>query len=111
MENVEVKRKVGRPKSAKTIDKEKEIEKLRTDYFNIKKSDKMTPKAKSITMDEKLDKIIEGFEKLTESFGAIDDRLNSLEKIEVSLKKQIQFEVKSAEKKIKEHVLEEVKKH
>ena len=29
----------------------------------------------------------------------------------MSLKKQIQIEVKSAEKKIKEHVLEEVKKH
>ena len=46
-----------------------------------------------------------------ESFGAIDCRLNYLEKIEVNLKKQIQIEVSSAEKKIKEHVLEEVKKH
>ena len=100
MENVEVKRKVGRPKSAKTIEKEKEIDKLRTDYFNVQKSDKMAPKTKPMTMDEKLDKLLESFEKLSESFGAIDDRLNSLEKIEVSLKKQIQIEVKSAEKKI-----------
>ena len=103
MENVEVKRKVGRPKSAKTIE-EKGIEKFRTDSLNIKTSDKMAPKAKPMTMDEKLDKILESFGKLSESFGAIA-------RIEVSLKKQIQIEVKSAEKKIKEHVLEKVKKH